>query len=190
MPRKKARQNRLKRFALLILVILLIAVPIAIGYIWYGLSNRPLVDYTFGGTSQVRLYYRLNASTQNYPGTIDLAHALIRNRGRLDISVIVTIHAVNALVSVSYYGPYNEMASQLIPLPADSGYQIVTFYLTLISQVTNFSIKCDVGRVVDLSTFSSSVSTTFGEIQPVSPTLLQYSHESTSPFEYQLVHQS
>lgn len=190
MPRKKTRQNRLRRFALPILVILLIAVPTVIGYIWYGLSNRPLVDYTFGGTSQARLYYRLNASTPNYPGTIDLTHILIRNRGRLDISVIVTIYAVNALVSVSYYGPYNEMASQLVPLPADSGYRIVVFYLTLISQVTNFSIKCDVGRVLDFSTFSSSVSTTFGEIQPVSPTLLQYSHESTSPFEYQLVRQS
>lgn len=190
MPRKKARPKRAKRIALSILVILLISAPVLVWYSWYGLSNKPIVNYTFGGARDVRTYYRLTASTQNYAGSIDIANVLIRNRGHTDISVIVTIHAVNALVSASYAGPYNEMASAGLVVSAESGYRFVTFYLTLKSQVSSFTLSCQVNKLIDYTTFSSSVASTFGDIEPVSPTLLQYSRESTSPFDYELVQRS
>jgi len=169
------------------LVILLISAPVVIGYAWYGLSNKPIVDYTFGGAGDVRLYYRLSASTQNYPGTIDVVHVLVQNRGHTDVSVIITIHAVNALVSASYYGPYNEMVSELSPVLAGAGYRVVTFYLTLRSQVSSFALSCDVAMVVDYSSLSSLAATNFGEIEPIPPTSLQYAQQSTSPYDYQLV---
>lgn len=187
--RSKAKQKRVKKRAVAALVVLLISVAAVIGYAWYGLSNRPIVDYTFGDAKDVRLSYRLIASTQNYPGSIDLVHVLMRNRGRTDISVIVTVHAVNALVSADYYGPYNEMTSVALMSSAHSEYRYVTFYLTLKSQVSSFVVSCQVSKFIDYTTFSSSIASTFGDIQPVSPTLLQYSRGSTSPYDYELVRQ-
>lgn len=184
--RSKAKQKRAKKRVTAALVVLLISVAALIGYAWYGSSNRPVVDYTFGDAKDVRLSYRLIASTQIYPGTIDLVHVLVRNRGRTGISVIVTVHAVNAMVSASYYGPYNEMASKLIPVPVDSGYLVLPFYLSLKLQASSFRISCQVSRVIDFSTFPSSVATTFGQIEPTSRTVLNYSHKSSSPYDYEL----
>lgn len=145
-----------------------------------------MVDYTFGGDGDVRLSYRLSASTLEHPGTIDIVNVLIRNRGRTDFSVIVTLHAVNAQVSTSYYGPYSDMASEQILVPANASYRVVTFYLTLIIQASSFAIWCDVSRTFDFSTLSSAAATTFGEITPIPPTHLEYSQESTSPYDYHL----
>jgi hypothetical protein len=168
------------------LVILLISAPVISGLTWYGLSNKPIVDYTFGGAGDVRLYYRLNASTPQRPGTIDIAHVLVRNTGHTNLSIIVTLHAVNAVVSADYYGPYNEMANEEISVSANSGYRVVTFHLTLMTQVSSFAIWCEVNKVVDYSTFSSSVATSFSEIDPTLPTHLQYAQGATNPYGYQL----
>ncbi len=149
-----------------------------------------MVDYTFGGGGDVRLSYRLNASTREHPGTIDIVNVLIRNRGRTDFSVIVTLHAVNAQLSTSYYGPYSDMASEQITVLANSSYRVVTFYLTLIIQASAFVIWCDVSRTFDFATLSSAAATTFGELAPILPTHLEYSQESTSPYEYHLLQPS
>jgi len=145
-----------------------------------------MLDYTFGQSNDIRLSYRLMALTPTGPGTIDITHVLIRNRGQTDFSVIVTIHAVNAVISTGYDGPYNDMASEQILLPAQAPYRVITFYLTLITQVPSFTIQVDVTRVTDFSTLSSSVATIFGEITPISPTVLQYTQDSKSPYSYQL----
>jgi hypothetical protein len=120
------------------------------------------------------------------PGTIDLVNVLIRNRGLTDISVIVTVHAENALLSSSYTGPYNNMASNAIVALANGEYRYVTFYLTLQSQVSSFTIWCDVSKIIDYSTVQSSMATTFGEINSVAPILLVYKQSSLDPDTYQL----
>lgn len=187
MPKKRSRKNRKRKLVLILVIILLVVLPPSAWFLSYGLVNKPLVDYTFGGASDVRLSYGLNTMTQYHPGTIDIFNVLIRNRGLTDISVIVTVHAENALVSASYMGPYSNMASTLIVAFANGEYRYVTFYLTLRTQVSSFTIWCDVTKIVDYSTIPSSVATTFGEIKPIAPILLEYKQDSTNPGSYQLV---
>ena len=160
------------------------------GYIWYGLSIRPVVDYTFGGPSDLRHTYQLSALTRTQPGTIDITHILIRNTGKTDVTVVVTLHATNSVVSTNYYGPFNDMASIQVQLPTNSGYRVVNFYLTLVTQVTMFSIRVDVSKVLDYSSLTSSAATNFADIEPTAPTMLVYTSNSTSADNYQLVQQS
>jgi len=164
----------------------LIIVPPVLWFVSYGLVNKPLIDFTFGGASDIRPSYSLNAMTVAQPGTIDIVNVLIRNRGVTDISIIVTLHAENALVSASYSGPYNLMASDEIVALANGEYRYVTFYLTLQTQVSSFTIWCDVTKIIDYSTVSSSMATTFGEIKPIAPILLVYNQSSLNPESYQL----
>jgi len=159
-------------------------------YTWYGLSIRPVVEYTFGGPTDLRYTYRLTALTRTQPGSIDITHVLIQNTGKTDISVVVTIQATNSVVSTSYYGPFNNLASDQVQLPSNSGIHVVTFYLTLITQVTLFSIHVDVSRVFDFSSVTSSAATTFVAMQPTAPTTLLYASNSTNPNLYELVQQS
>jgi len=152
----------------------------------YGLTNKPIVEFTFGGASDIRLSYSLNAMTEARPGTIDIINVIIRNRGLTDISVIVTVHAENALLSPSYGGPYNNMASDEIVAFANGEYRYVTFYLTLQTQVSSFTIWCDIAKIIDYSSVSSSMATTFGEISPIAPILLVYKQSPINPDTYQL----
>jgi hypothetical protein len=175
---------------LVIVGLIFVALLIASSYIWYGLSTRPVVDYTFGGQSDLRHNYQLTATTRTQPGTIDITHILIRNTGRTGISVVVTLHSTNSVVSSNYYGPYDDMASIQVQLPTNSGYRVVPFYLTLPTQVAIFSISVDVNKVLDYSSLSSSIATNFASLEPTAPTLLVYTSNSTNPYNYQLVQQS
>lgn len=189
MPRKRPRKiQRKKRKTILLIIglIVLITVPPALWFISYGLANKPLIDFTFGSGSDIRVSYNLNAMTATGPGTIDIINVLIRNRGPTDLSVIVNLHAENALVSPSYSGPYNLMASNEIVAFANGKYRYVTFYLTLQTQVTSFTIWCDVSKIVDYSTISSSMATTFAEIKPIAPILLVYTQSTMNPASYEL----
>jgi hypothetical protein len=147
------------------------------------------VDYTFGRADQssIRRTFQLVALSKDYPGTIDIFNVLVRNRGHTDIVIIITVHAINALVSATYNGPYNEMASRALLVPAQTEYRLVTFYLTLKSQVPFFTLSCQGGKFLDFTTFSASIASTFGDIEPVSPDFLKYTQGSSSPYEYQLV---
>ena len=166
---------------------MLIILPPLAWFFSYGLANKPLIDYTFGGASDVRLTYSLNAMNETQPGTIDIINVLIRNRGLTDISVIVTVYGENALVSSSYSGPYNNMASDQIMALANGEYRYVTFYLTLQTQVSSFTIWCDVTKIIDYSTVSSFMTTSLGEINPIAPILLIYKQSSSNPDSYQLL---
>lgn len=120
------------------------------------------------------------------PGTIDIINVLVRNRGLTDISVIVTVHAENALLAAAYGGPYNNMASDEVVALANGEYRYVTFYLTLQTQVPSFTIWCDLAKVIDFSTVSATMATTFGQINPIAPILLEYKQNSLNPDMYQL----
>jgi hypothetical protein len=104
--------------------------------------------------------------------------------------VVVTLHATNSVVSTSYYGPFDDVAAVQVPLPVNSGYRVVAFYLTLLAQVRSFSIRVDVNRVLDYSSFSASIATNFAGINPTAPTLLVYANNSITPNNYELVQQS
>jgi hypothetical protein len=186
-PRKKRNTKKSKKRTLIIGLMILIIVPPVLWFVGYGLANKPLIDFTFGSTSDIRASYSLNAMTVTQPGTIDIINVLIRNKGLTDISVIVTLHAENALISSSYGGPYNLMASDEIVALANGEYRYVTFYLTLQTQVSSFTIWCDVSKITDYSTISSSMATTFAEIKPIAPILLVYTQSTTNPASYQLV---
>ena len=189
MPRRKKRAISRNRRVVLLLIALLILIPL-LWFVGYGLLNKPSVNYTFGGADVIRSSYRLTAMTPSSPGTIDTFYVLVQNTGRTDMSVIITVHATNALVSAGYYGPYDVMASTLIVAFANSGYRYLQFYITLQSQVSSFTISCDVAKVLDYSTSPSSLASTFGEIHQISPTMLTYSQESTNPYNYQLTQKS
>jgi len=185
LPRKKQRKKRGGKKLVIGLTILIVVVPV-LWFLSYGLANKPLVEFTFGSATDVRVSYSLNAMNVTRPGTIDIINVLVRNRGLTDISVIVTVHAENALLSSSYGGPYNNMASDGVVAFANGEYRYVTFYLTLQTQVSSFTIWCDVTKIIDYSTVSSSMATTFGEINPIAPILLVYQQSSSNPDIYQL----
>jgi len=188
--RSKPKRKRVRKKAVATLVVALISISFLIPYTWYGLSNRPIVEYTFGDIGNIRSSYHLIASTENYPGTIDLVHVLIRNRGSSDISVVITVHAVNAMVSANYYGPYSEMASKLSAVPAVSGFLVVPFYISLKLQVSSFTISCQATKVLYFSTFASSMASIFGEVDPISRIVLGYTHRLASPQDYDLATKS
>ena len=158
--------------------------------VWIDLPA--VVDFTFGGTTDVRPSYRLTAMSPFQPPTIDITHILLRNTGNTDITVIVTLHAVNAVVAPapgSYYGPYTDTANVQIHLPVASGFQIITFYVALPVQVPLFTLRVSVARVLDFSSFTSLVTSSFASIQPTSPTTLVYTNTITSPYDYELTQQ-
>ena len=185
--RGKRRSRKTRRNIVILVLVLLIVIPSLTWFLAYGLTNKPLIDYTFGQTSDIRQSYFLIAMTQTRPGTIDILNVLVRNRGPTDASVIITVHAQNALISASYSGPYNDMASTLILALANGKYRYVTFYLTLLKQVPSFTIWCDVTKIIDYSTVSSFAATILSDIKPITPILLEYREDSSNPDSYQLV---
>jgi len=189
LPRRKKRVISRNRRIILLLMVLLILIPL-LCFISYGVLNKPSVIYTFGGADIVRSSYRLTAMTPTSPGIIDTLYVLVKNTGRTDMPLIITVHAKNALVSASYYGPYDVLASTLIDSFANSEYRYLQFYITLQTQVSSFTISIDAARMLDYSTFQSSLASTFGEIHPISPTMLMYSQDSTNPYNYQLTQKS
>ena len=186
------KQRRLGNHRLLVVVLLLIVVAVPAAVAWYGWTYAAVVDFTFGGTSDIRSSYQLIAMSPDHPSTIDITHILVRNTGNTDITVIVTLQALNAVVAPApgyYYGPYTDSANVQIHLPVSSRYEIVTFYLTLPVQVPAFTIRASVARVVDSSSFTSLVTSSFATIQPTSPTTLVYTNTIMNPQNYELSQQ-
>jgi len=191
-PKATRREKRLGSHRLLAIVVLLVAVTTPVVVAWYGWTHAAIVDFTFGGTNDVRQSYQLTAISPYQLATIDITHVLVRNSGNTDITVIVSLHALNAVVAPApgnYYGPYTDTANVQIHLPVSSRYQIVTFYLTLPAQVPAFTIRVSVARVLDFSSFGSLVTSSFAAIQPTSPTTLVYANTGTSPQDYELSQQ-
>jgi len=186
------KRKRLGHHSLWVVVVLLIVVAAPVVVAWYGLTYAAVVGFTFGGTTDVRRSYRLTAMSPFQPPTIDITHILVRNTGNTDITVIVTLHAVNAVVAPapgSYYGPYTDTANVQIHLPVDVGYQVITFYLALPVQVPLFTLRVSVATVLDFSSFTSLVTSSFASIQPTTPTTLVYANTITSPYDYELTQQ-
>jgi hypothetical protein len=191
-PRAIRKQKRLRNHGLWVVVVLFIVVAAPSVVAWYGLTYAAMVDFTFGGTTDVRRSYQLTAMSPFQPATIDITHILVRNTGNTDIAVIVTLHAINAVIAPapsSYYGPYTDTANVQIHLPVASGYQVVTFYLTLPVQVPAFTLRVSVARVLDFSSLASLVTSGFASIQPSSPTTLVYANTITNPYNYDLSQQ-
>ena len=160
-----------------------------VSFVGYGLAYGGIVDFTFGGESDVRQSYQLFAMSRLQPGTIDIAHVLVRNTGSTGIAVIVTLHALNAVVSTGYYGPYSDTANIQVYLRPSTRYQLATFYLALPLQVPTFTIRVTVGRVLDFSSFTFLATSTMASIQPTSPTTLVYTQVPASPVNYKLTYE-
>ncbi len=191
-PKAIRKQKRLGNRGLWVIVVLLIVVAAPVVVAWYGLTYAAVVDFTFGGKNDVRGSYRLTAMSPFQPATIDITHMFLRNTGNTDITVIVTLHAINAVVAPapgSYYGPYTDTANVQIHLPVASGYQVVTFYLALPVQVPVFILSVSVARVLEFSSFGSLVTSSFASIQLTSPTTLVYANTITSQYDYELTQQ-
>ena len=171
------------------IIFFVILTPLLLGYVGYGYVTRPIVEYTFGGASDIRSSYRLDALTATASGTIDLVEVKVQNVGQSDISVIITLNAVNAEVATSYNGPYDLNTGLQVVLPANSDYRFIPFYITLVTQVSTFTLTCTVSKVMDYSTFYSGTASTFGQTEPIQYTTLQYAQQSI-PDSYQLVQQS
>jgi hypothetical protein len=170
-------------------VVSLVVAGAVVSFVGYGLSYGAVVDFTFGGKSDVRQSYQLIAMSRLLPATIDITHILVRNRGSRGIAVVVTMHALNAVVSTGYYGPYSDTANIQVYLPPASRYRVVTFYLALPLQVPTFTIRVTVGRVLDFSSITSLATSTLASIQPTSPTTLVYAQMPANPINYQLSQQ-
>jgi len=174
---------------LAIVLVLLIVVGFAVSFVLYGLAFGGNVSFTFGGKNDVRQTYQLTAMSEYRPSTIDLTHVLIRNTGSTGVTVVVTVHALNAAVSTGYYGPYGDSANVQIYLPSGSGYRAVNFYLTLPLQASSFTIRVNVGQVLDFSSITALATSSFASIQPTIPTTLVYSQESANSSTYLLTEQ-
>ena len=172
-----------------VIIFFLILTPLLLGYVGYGYVTRPIVEYTFGEASDVRSSYRLDATSATTSGTIDLVEVKVQNVGQSDISVIITLNAVNAEVATSYSGPYDLNTGLQVVLPANSDYRFVPFYITLVTQVSTFTLTCTVSKVMDYSTFYSGTASTFAQMEPLQYTTLQYVQQSI-PDTYNLVQPS
>jgi hypothetical protein len=189
MPKRNRRKGKRREFSkrkLGVILALLLAAGIVAVLVSYGLVYGGDVNFTFGGKNDVHQSYQLTAMSQDRPSTIDITHIMLRNIGNTGIAVIVTVHAINAVVSTGYYGPYGDSANVQILVPAENGYRVVSFYLTLPRQVTSFTIRVTVGRVLDFSSIPTLATSGLASIQPTAPTTLVYSQEPGSSITYQL----
>ena len=96
------------------------------------------------------------------------------------------MHALNAVVSSGYYGPFSDSTGVEMYLPAGEGYRVVNFYLTLPLQVSSFTIRVTVGQTIDFSSITSLATSSLASIQPLSPTTLVYAETPGSLGSYQL----
>ena len=183
------KHRRLGKRILGILFVLLIVVGVTVSLLTYGFFYGAVVDFSFGGTNYVRQSYQLFAMSRLQPSTIDITHIIIRNTGGASISVVVTMQALNAVVSAGYYGPYSPFSNIQVDLPPASGYRVVTFYLTLPQQVSTFTLRVTVGRVIDFSSITALAISSVSPIQPISPTTLVYVQMATSDNNYELTQQ-
>jgi len=183
---KRKGVGKRKRAAVLAL---LIVAGVVLSFLSYGVAYGGNVSFTFGEKNGVRQSYQLTAMSQSRPSAIDITHILIRNAGKTGINVTVTLHAVNAVVSTGYYGPYGDSANVQIYLPSGSGDRVVNFYLTLTQQVTSFTIRVAAAQVIDFSSIPTLATSSLASIQPSAPTTLVYSQEAASPATYQLTEQ-
>jgi len=174
---------------LAVVLLLIVVAGILVSFVSYGLAYGGNVSFTFGGKNEVRQSYQLTAMSQYRLSGIDLTHVDIRNSGAIGITVIVTLRATNAVVSVGYYGPYSDSANVQLYLPSGGRYEVVNFYLTLPLQVPSFTIRVTVGRVLDFSNIPTLATSSLASFQPTAPTTLVYSQESGSPIIYQLTDQ-
>jgi hypothetical protein len=192
LPKRSAKSTRKhKRFGkrtLAILAVLLIVGGIISSFLTYGLSQGAVVNFSFGGKSDVRESYQLVAMSHIQPSTIDITHIILRNTGSAGISVVVTMHTLNAVVSAGYYGPYSAATNIQVDLPPAS-YRVVIFYLTLPLQVSTFTLRVTVGRVLDFSSITSLAISSLSPIQPTSPTTLVYVQAPFSEIKYELTQQ-
>jgi hypothetical protein len=186
---KARKRKRLGKRGLAVLVILLVAAAAVVSFVGYGLVYGGIVDFTFGGKSDVRQTYQLFAMSRLQPGTIDITHVFVRNTGSTGIAVIVTLHALNAVVATGYYGPYSDTANIQVYLQPGARYQLVTFYLALPLQVPTFTIRVTVGRVLDFSSITLLATSTMAPIHPTSPTTLIYTQVPASPVNYKLTYE-
>jgi hypothetical protein len=186
-----AVKNALGKHKLAVALILLVVAGFVVSFVAYGLAYGGNVSFTFGVSNEIRQSYQLVAMSEfrNMPSTIDITHILIENTGNSGVTVIVTMHAVNAVVSSGYYGPYGDSTNVQMYLPSGSGERVVNFYLTLPLQVSSFTIRVSVGKVVDFSSISALATSSLSSIQPTAPTTLVYSRESPNPIIYQLTQQ-
>ena len=169
------------------LIALVVAAAIVGAFAWYGFSYGATVDFSFGGANDVRQSYQLSAMSTYRPSTIDITHIIIKNTGVAGISVVVSMHASNAAVSTGYYGPYGDTANIQIFLIPGLGYQVVTFYLTLPTQVTTFTLQVTVGRTLDFSSITALAISSFSPLEPAPPTTLTYAEVQSNSTIYTLV---
>jgi len=187
--RRTSKRNRSRKRKLAAAFLLLAVAAVVLTFVSYGLAYGGNVNFTFGPMNEVRQSYQLTAMSQYRPASIDITHILIRNSGSTGITVIVTMHALNAAVSAGYYGPFGDSASVQIYLPAASGYRVVNFYLTLPVQVSSFTIRVTAAQVLDFSSVPSLATSGLTSIQPSAPTTLVYSREPASAVNYQLTNE-
>jgi len=187
--RKAARKKGIGKRKLAASLAILVVAGIVASFVSYGLANGANVNFTFGGENDVRQSYQLIAMSEARPSTIDITHVFLRNTGIAGVTVIVTMHALNAVVSVGYYGPYSDSANIQTYLPSGNENRVVTFYLTLPRQVQTFTISVTVGRTLDFSTISNLATSSLASIQTTTPTTLVYTQEPTNPINYQLTEQ-
>jgi hypothetical protein len=164
-------------------------VGVSVSFVFYGLAYRGVVDFTFGGKGEVRQFYQLVAMSKTVVSTIDITHIRVRNTGSTGLTVIVTMHALNAVISTAYTGPYTDTSNVQIYLAPGSGYQVVTFYLTLPLQVTTFTLSVTAGQVWDFSSIPALATSSLASIQPTVPTTLVYTENPSSPITYQISEQ-
>jgi len=192
MPRRsrdarKGKKNSRRRLAAILTS--LIVAGILVSFVSYGLAYRGIVDFSFGGKNEVRQSYQLIAMSKTEPSTIDITHIIIRNTGTTGLNVIVTMHALNAVISTAYDGPYTETSNIQVYLPPASGYRDMIFYLTLPVQASTFTLRVTVGQVWDFSSIPTLATSSLASIQPTEPTTLVYTQNATTPIIYQITEQ-
>ena len=189
--RDRGRMLGLRRHKRGVLLILLFVAAAVGSFLTYGYVYGANVTFTFGEANQLRQSYQLVAMStfHNMPSTIDITHILIRNSGSTGITVLVGMHAVNAVLSVSYYGPYTDSVEVQMYLPAGGGFQVQNFYLTLPLQVASFTLSITVAQVLDFSSVSALATSSLATLQPTAPTTLVYTQKLEQPIIYQLTQQ-
>ena len=156
----RRRQRQVTRGSIILLIIgAIIVIPgsLLVGFVTYGWSNRPIVDYALDTYQEELSAY----GGQRFQFSCD-----VQNRGPTDMIVQIGTNATDVLLAFNATSQgYPAVAYTDVTVLANGGWTHHLFSIVLADNLpSSFSISCSVTKVADYSNFSHIIATVFGEI--------------------------
>ena len=150
---------------------------IILGAIFQMWINRPVVDYGLGGGDETFRLVKLNwynftthRAQSSLVYSIGSLYVQMQNTGQTDISLNITVVAVNATLSTNSHGPFTDRITVRWFLQAKTSWSSMYFDLKLQSGVDSFKVLLMTPMLVDSPDGVTTLVdhfTTYNQVYPI-----------------------